>query len=93
MKATGIVRKLDDLGRVVLPKEIRKTMGISKLDPIEFYVDDDCVVLKKYHAAGDMEQLLDRFSDEITMLATLLNDEQYNALTAKVAEMKAIVKE
>jgi AbrB family transcriptional regulator, transcriptional pleiotropic regulator of transition state genes len=48
MKATGIVRKVDNLGRFVLPKEIRRTMEIKENDPLEFYVEDNSVVLKKY---------------------------------------------
>lgn len=51
MKATGIVRKIDDLGRIVLPKELRKTMNINKKDPMEIYVDEDSVILKKYQPA------------------------------------------
>ena len=48
MKATGIVRKIDDLGRIVIPKELRGTMSIAEGDPVEFYVKDDEIVLKKY---------------------------------------------
>lgn len=49
MKATGIVRKIDDLGRVVIPKEIRRTLGIVEGDPLEIYTDrDGGVILKKY---------------------------------------------
>jgi transcriptional pleiotropic regulator of transition state genes len=48
MKSTGIVRKIDDLGRVVLPKEIRKVLDISDGDPLEIYTDGECIVLKKY---------------------------------------------
>ncbi|AZO95661.1 AbrB/MazE/SpoVT family DNA-binding domain-containing protein [Iocasia frigidifontis] len=51
MKATGIVRKIDDLGRIVLPKELRKTMHIDRKDPMEIYVDEDTVILKKYEPA------------------------------------------
>ncbi len=51
MKATGIVRKIDDLGRIVLPKELRNTMNIDKKDPMEIYVDEDTVILKKYQPA------------------------------------------
>jgi len=49
MKATGIVRRIDDLGRVVLPKELRRTLGIAEGDPIEIFVDGDKIVLKKYN--------------------------------------------
>lgn len=48
MKSTGIIRKIDDLGRIVLPIELRKKMGIEQRDPIEIYVDGDAIILKKY---------------------------------------------
>ncbi|KIL37958.1 AbrB family transcriptional regulator [Gordoniibacillus kamchatkensis] len=48
MKATGIVRKVDELGRVVLPIELRRTLGIGEKDALEIYVDDERIVLKKY---------------------------------------------
>ena len=49
MKATGIVRSVDDLGRVVIPKEIRRTMRIREGDPLEIFLDEDgAVVFKKY---------------------------------------------
>ena len=48
MKATGIVRKMDDLGRVVLPVELRRTLDISDGDALEIYVEGSSIVLKKY---------------------------------------------
>ncbi|WP_346961989.1 AbrB/MazE/SpoVT family DNA-binding domain-containing protein [Clostridium sp.] len=48
MKATGIVRKVDDLGRISIPIELRRTLGIDIKDPLEIYVDGDQVILKKY---------------------------------------------
>ncbi len=48
MKSTGIVRKVDELGRVVIPIELRRTLGIAEKDALEIYVDDDRIVLKKY---------------------------------------------
>ena len=48
MKATGIVRKVDELGRVVLPCELRKTLHIGERDPLEIYTDGEKIVLKKY---------------------------------------------
>lgn len=52
MKATGIVRKIDLLGRLVLPMELRRTLEISIKDPVEIYVDDDMIVLKKYEPSA-----------------------------------------
>ena len=48
MKSTGIVRKMDELGRVVIPIEIRRKLDIYDKDPVEIYVDDDAIILKKY---------------------------------------------
>ena len=48
MKATGIVRNVDELGRIVLPIELRRTMGIQDKDPLEISVDEGCIVLTKY---------------------------------------------
>ena len=48
MKSTGIVRKVDELGRIVLPIELRRTMNIEVKDALEIYVDGDQIVLKKY---------------------------------------------
>ena len=55
MKATGIIRKIDDLGRVVIPKEIRRTLRIREGDPLEIYTDREGeVILKKYSMMEDM---------------------------------------
>ena len=48
MKSTGIVRKLDELGRIVLPIELRRTLNIAEKDSLEIYVDDNKIILKKY---------------------------------------------
>ena len=51
MKSTGIVRRVDELGRVVIPKELRRTLGINEKDPLEIYMDTDKIILKRYHPA------------------------------------------
>ena len=51
MKSTGIVRKVDELGRIVLPIELRRTLGIAEKDALEIYVDGENIVLKKYEPA------------------------------------------
>ena len=48
MKATGIVRRLDDLGRIVLPIELRRTLNLEIKDPVEIFTENDCVILKKF---------------------------------------------
>ncbi|SFH24319.1 transcriptional regulator, AbrB family [Desulfotomaculum arcticum] len=51
LKSTGIVRKVDELGRVVIPIELRRTMGIDEKDALEIYVDNEKIILKKYEPA------------------------------------------
>ena len=51
MKSTGIVRKVDELGRIVLPVELRRTLNIAEKDPLEIYVDGSSVILKKHQPA------------------------------------------
>ncbi len=51
MKSTGIVRKVDELGRVVIPIELRRTLGIEVKDALEIYVDGEKIILKKYEPA------------------------------------------
>ncbi|HET7578949.1 MAG TPA: AbrB/MazE/SpoVT family DNA-binding domain-containing protein [Bacillales bacterium] len=68
MKSTGIVRKVDELGRVVIPIELRRTLGINEKDALEIYVDDDRIVLKKYKASMTC-QVTGEVSDENLILA------------------------
>lgn len=51
MKSTGIVRNIDELGRLVIPKEMRKNMGIGTDDPVEIFVENDRIILQKYAPA------------------------------------------
>ena len=62
MKATGIVRRIDDLGRVVIPKEIRRTLKIREGDPLEILIEKNCICFKKYSALG-------LFSEDILRVA------------------------
>ena len=61
MKATGIVRRIDDLGRIVIPKEIRRTLRIREGDPLEIYTEKDGeVIFKKYSPMGDLQAVAAR---------------------------------
>lgn len=55
MKATGIIRRIDDLGRVVIPKEIRRSMRIREGDPLEIYTTKDGICFRKYSPIGEMD--------------------------------------
>lgn len=64
MKATGIVRRIDDLGRVVIPKEIRRTMRIREGDPLEIYTDHEGeVIFKKYSPIEELAEVATHFSE------------------------------
>lgn len=66
MKATGIVRRIDDLGRVVIPKEIRRTMRIREGDPLEIYTDRDGeVIFKKYSPIGEMTVFAAQYAETL----------------------------
>ena len=66
MKATGIVRRVDDLGRIVIPKEIRRTLRIREGDPLEIYTEKDGgVIFRKYSPMGDLQEFARQMCDAI----------------------------
>ncbi|GMQ60277.1 AbrB/MazE/SpoVT family DNA-binding domain-containing protein [Vallitalea sediminicola] len=70
MKSTGIVRKLDELGRITLPIEIRRNFDIKEKDALEIYVDNEQIILKKYQPAdvftGNMDDLIDYYGKKVS---------------------------
>lgn len=66
MKATGIVRRIDDLGRVVIPKEIRRTMRIREGDPLEIFTENDgTVIFKKYSPIGELGEFARQYAESL----------------------------
>ena len=66
MKATGVVRRIDDLGRVVIPKEIRKTLRIKECDPLEIFTDKEGeVILKKYSPIGELSEFATEYAETL----------------------------
>ena len=78
MKATGIVRRIDDLGRVVIPKEIRRTMRIREGDPLEIYTDREGeVIFKKYSPIGELTSFSAQYAEtlhKICSMAVIISD-------------------
>ena len=67
MKATGIVRRIDDLGRVVIPKEIRRTLRIRESDPLEIFTDRDGeIILKKYSPIGELGTMAKLYAESLS---------------------------
>ena len=81
MKATGIVRRIDDLGRVVIPKEIRRTLRIREGDPLEiFTATDGEVIFKKYSPVGEMSEFAAQYADvlsRISQMPTIICDRDH----------------
>ncbi len=72
MKATGIVRRIDDLGRVVIPKEIRRTMRIREGDPLEIYTDREGeVIFKKYSPIGELSNFAGQYAETLSKTCNL----------------------
>ena len=67
MKATGVVRRIDDLGRVVIPKEIRKTLRIKEGEPLEIFTDrEGQVILKKYSPIGELSEFATGYAETLS---------------------------
>jgi len=90
MKATGIVRRIDDLGRVVIPKEIRRTLRIREGDPLEIYTATDGeVIFKKYSPVGEMSTFAAQYCDvlsRISSMPTLVCDRDHVIAAAGVSK-------
>ena len=70
MKATGIVRRIDDLGRIVIPKEIRRTLRIREADPLEIYTDREGeIILKKYSPIGEMGTFAKQYAESMAQVS------------------------
>lgn len=70
MKATGIVRRIDDLGRIVIPKEIRRTLHIRESDPLEIFTDrEGQIILKKYSPIGEMSTFAKQYAESLAQVS------------------------
>lgn len=70
MKATGIVRRIDDLGRIVIPKEIRRTLRIRESDPLEIFTDREGeIILKKYSSIGEMNIFAKQYAESLAQVS------------------------
>lgn len=90
MRATGIVRRVDDLGRVVIPREIRRSMGIREGEPMEIYLEQDAIMFRRYAY---------KLTAEVARVAELVEQncnadaETMRLLTDKFLEISKILKE
>ena len=93
MKATGIVRRIDDLGRVVIPKEIRRTMRIREGDPLEIFTNHEGeVIFKKYSAISEMSESAAQVADIMFRLASSMNSTSQLLLKPNVRSISGIIR-
>ena len=94
MKATGIVRRIDDLGRVVIPKEIRRTMRIREGDPLEIYTSGNGeVIFKKYSPIGEMSDFAMQYAEALTTatkLGVLICDRDHCIAAAGISKKEVL---
>lgn len=96
MKATGIVRRIDDLGRVVIPKEIRRTMRIREGDPLEIYTDADGeVIFKKYSPMGELSEFTSQYAEVLyraTNMPVIITDRDHVISVVGISKKEAYEK-
>ena len=68
MKTTGIIRRIDDLGRIVIPKELRRSLRIKNGDTLEVFVDNDNIILKKYSPMESIEEAASKYVDSFNQV-------------------------
>ena len=90
MKATGIVRRIDDLGRVVIPKEIRRTLRIREGDPLEIFTDTNGeVIFKKYSPIGELSSFAEQYAEVLSRVSKqpiLISDSDHIVAAAGVSK-------
>lgn len=79
MQKTGITRRIDELGRIVVPKEIRYNLGIRDGEPLEIFIEDDEIIIKKYSKIDNIKDITKRYIDiiyDITNISVLVSDRE-----------------
>lgn len=95
MKATGIIRRVDDLGRVVIPKEIRRTLRIREGDPLEIYVENDSVIYRKYFPMDTIVSLAKQYAevlDRVSAHPVLITNRDYVIAASGVSKREYLEK-
>ena len=90
MKSTGIVRRIDDLGRVVIPKEIRRTLLLKEGDPMEIFVEDGGVYLKKYVPDYDIIDMVDDIETKLEFTLNEIGHKNGRDILEKLKEIKVL---
>ncbi|WP_394526500.1 AbrB/MazE/SpoVT family DNA-binding domain-containing protein [Lacrimispora sp. JR3] len=91
MKASGIVRRVDDLGRVVIPKEIRRILRINEGCPMEIIPTQEGILLKKYYAEESLSDLISSINEEVEELCKDLGPERTGDIRRHLREIQRVL--
>ena len=92
MRADGIVRRIDDLGRIVIPREIRRRYGIKEGDPIEIFANKDEIILTKYDVSVGLKELVGRLDNEFFDVKSDIETETANKIYEHINALQDILK-
>lgn len=92
MKATGIIRRIDDFGRIVIPKEIQRIYGIADGTPIEIFTDSDGIILRKYRAEDELMNTVNVLSDAVEGYIDDLDCEKVQQIRKHIEEIRGLLK-
>lgn len=92
MKTTGIIRRVDDLGRIVLPREVRRKVGITEGTLIEIFTDSDGIVLKKHNTSEELMNLVSVLGEAIDNSIDDLEEEKMSAIRGYIKEIRNVLK-
>ena len=92
MRATGIMRRIDNLGRIVIPKEIRRTYGIEDGDLVEIFTDSDGIILRKYRVEDELMNTVNVLSDAVEGYIDDLDCEKVQQIRKHIEEIRGLLK-
>lgn len=92
MRATGIIRRIDDLGRILIPKEIRRTCGIGEGTPMEIFADPSGIVLKKYDIKGELLNTVATLSEAVYSSRDDLEHGKFCQINKCIEQIKELLK-
>lgn len=92
MNVTGIIRRVDDLGRIVLPKEVRRKVGISEDTPMEIFTSDEGIVLKKYYPENELEGMTKNLMEAVEDMCVDLGPKKTGDIRRHIREIQNLLK-
>lgn len=92
MNATGIIRRVDDLGRIVLPKEVRRKIGISEGTPMEIFASAEGIMLKKYYPEKELSDMAANLMETVEDMCVDLGPEKIGDIRRHIREIQMLLK-